>query len=427
MPTIRITVMGLGYVGLPLANLLAQKYSVVGFDIDSKRVAALKKCTDTTLEVSKESLERTAKNTLDDSLGLCCTDFLQDIAHCDYYIITVPTPVDSSKKPVLTPLLRASEMVGRFLKKGATVIYESTVYPGVTQEECVPVLQRVSGLVFNKDFFVGYSPERTNPGDKKNKVEQILKITSGSNKATAQRVDDLYKSIIKAGTYKAPSIRIAEAAKVIENAQRDMNIAFVNELAKIFNLLKIDTREVLKAAATKWNFLPFTPGLVGGHCIGVDPYYLARKAQKIGYNPELILTARRINDSMGFYVAERVLKLMIQKDIPIKSAALLVLGLAFKENCADFRNTKVADIVQKLKEFVPNITLYDPWVSPCEVQKAYGWEVQKTLENKTYDVIVLAVAHETFKHLNFKKLRKTKSVLYDVKSFLDKEQIDMNL
>lgn len=427
MANIKITVLGLGYVGLPLANLLAQKYNVMGFDKDSERITSLKKYKDTTLELSENALKKILKKSLNDAKGLFLTDDLENIKDSNYYIITVPTPINSHKKPVLTPLLEASKMVGKFLKKQDIVIYESTVYPGVTEEECVPVLEQESGLVFNKDFFVGYSPERINPADKKNKVEQILKITSGSDEKTAQKVNNLYKSIIKAGTYKAPNIKVAEAAKVIENAQRDINIAFVNELAKIFNLLKIDTSEVLKAAATKWNFLPFYPGLVGGHCIGVDPYYLARKAQKIGYNPSLILAARRINDSMGFYVAEQILKLMIQKEIPIKSAEILVLGFAFKENCNDFRNTKVADIIKKLKEFVPKMDLYDPWVCADSVKKTYGWQVQKKLQNKKYDVIVLAVAHDIFKNLDLKKIKKEKSAVYDVKSFFKKSQIDMHL
>lgn len=361
--------------------------------------------------------------------GLYCSSSLDDIKDCNIYIITVPTPVDKNNRPNLTPLYKASEMVGKVLQKNDIVIYESTVYPGVTEDECVPVLEKVSGLKFNQDFFVGYSPERINPGDKEHTVSKILKITSGSTPQAAEIIDSVYNSIIVAGTHKAPSIKVAEAAKVIENAQRDINIAFVNELAKIFNRLDIDTDDVLKAAGTKWNFLKFTPGLVGGHCIGVDPYYLAQKAQEVGYHPEIILAGRRLNDGMGEYIAHEVIRLMIKKDISVKGAKVLVLGITFKENCPDVRNTKVIDILNTLKGYQTNITIYDPWAEPAEVKHEYGWESINKIDDKNdeYDAIILAVAHNEFKGLDLSRLTKPNRVIYDVKGLLPANLIDARL
>ena len=370
----KIAVIGLGYVGLPLARLFATKYSVVGFDINTERVNELISGKDSTLEVSDEALQSVLIKEVSNKNGLLCSTSIEDIKDCNYYIITVPTPVDKNNRPVLTPLVKASEVVGSVLKKDDIVIYESTVYPGVTEDECVPVLEKTSSLKFNEDFFVGYSPERINPGDKKYTVENIIKVTSGSTKETAVFVDELYKSVVKAGTHLASSIKVAEASKVIENSQRDINIAFVNELAKIFSLMDINTNDVLEAAGTKWNFLPFKPGLVGGHCIGVDPYYLAQKAQEFGYHPGIILSGRRMNDQMGDYVASQVIKLMIDKGLKIKNAAVLILGLTFKENCPDFRNTKVIDVVRSLKEYSINVDVYDPWVDKEEVLDEYGIE-----------------------------------------------------
>jgi UDP-N-acetyl-D-galactosamine dehydrogenase len=416
----KIAVIGLGYVGLPLARLFATQYQVVGFDINKNRIAELTKGTDKTLEVSDEDLKAvlvTDFNT--NTKGLYCTDALQDVADCTYYIITVPTPVDKNNRPDLTPLYKASESVGSVLKKGDIVIYESTVYPGATEEECVPVLEKHSGLQFNKDFFAGYSPERINPGDKEHTIEKILKVTSGSTPEIGIQVDELYKSVITAGTHLAPTIQVAEAAKVIENAQRDINIAFVNELAKIFNLLDIDTHAVLAAAATKWNFLPFKPGLVGGHCIGVDPYYLAQKAQEAGYHPEIILAGRRLNDSMGEYVASQVVKLMIKKGIAINGAELLMLGITFKENCPDVRNTKIVDVVTVLKDYGIKITIYDPWANPAEVQHEYELKTTQELPNQKFDAIVLGVSHNEYLKLKLDSLRKDNSVLYDVKGILE--------
>ena len=416
----KIAVIGLGYVGLPLARLFATQYQVVGFDINKNRIAELTKGTDKTLEVPDEDLKAvlvTDFNT--NAKGLYCTDALQDVADCTYYIITVPTPVDKNNRPDLTPLYKASESVGSVLKKGDIVIYESTVYPGATEEECVPVLEKHSGLQFNKDFFAGYSPERINPGDKEHTIEKILKVTSGSTPEIGIQVDELYKSVITAGTHLAPTIQVAEAAKVIENAQRDINIAFVNELAKIFNLLNIDTHAVLAAAATKWNFLPFKPGLVGGHCIGVDPYYLAQKAQEAGYHPEIILAGRRMNDSMGHYVASEVIKLMLNHDLKIKGASLLVLGITFKENCPDVRNTKVVDVIQHLKGYGTSIDIYDPWASPEEVMREYGLVTIDSMPNKKYDAIVLTVAHQEFITLDLDVLKAdAAAVVYDVKGIL---------
>ncbi|MFK7049184.1 UDP-N-acetyl-D-glucosamine 6-dehydrogenase [Flavobacterium columnare] len=414
----KIGVIGLGYVGLPLARLLATKYDVVGYDINKTRVTELNEGKDSTLEVSPELLNAVLKSDNNDELGLFCASEIQEITTCNYYIVTVPTPVDKHNKPDLTPLYKASETVGKVLKKGDIVIYESTVYPGVTEEECVPILEKTSGLKFNQDFFAGYSPERINPGDKEHTVEKILKVTSGSTPEIGQKVDALYRSVITAGTHLAPTIKVAEAAKVIENSQRDINIAFVNELAKIFNLLNISTQDVLKAAGTKWNFLPFKPGLVGGHCIGVDPYYLAQKAQEKGYHPEIILAGRRLNDSMGEYIASQVIKLMIKKGISVNEAKVLMLGIAFKENCPDVRNTKIVDVITALKEYGVEIVIYDPWVSVAEVKHEYNLEALRELSSDKFDAIVLGVAHEQFLSLDFSSLQKEKSIIYDVKGIL---------
>jgi UDP-N-acetyl-D-galactosamine dehydrogenase len=423
----KIAVIGLGYVGLPLAVEFAKKYNVFGFDINARRIAELNDGHDRTLEISDELLQKVGKKD-GKHTGLHCSSNLKDIEDCNVYIVTVPTPVDKNNRPDLTPLYKASETVGKVLKKGDIVIYESTVYPGVTEEECVPVLEKISGLKFNLDFFAGYSPERINPGDKEHTVSKILKITSGSTPQAAEVIDQLYKSIITAGTHKATSIKVAEAAKVIENSQRDINIAFVNELAKIFNRLGIDTDEVLQAAGTKWNFLKFKPGLVGGHCIGVDPYYLAQKAQEAGYHPEIILAGRRLNDSMGEYIAHEVIKLMIKKDIPVKNANILVLGITFKENCPDVRNTRVVDILSTLKGYHVNITLCDPWAEPAEVKHEYGYDSVKELDNmNSYDAVILAVSHHQFVNLDIAALCKANRVVYDVKGVLPKELTDARL
>lgn len=416
----KIAIIGLGYVGLPLARLFATRYAVVGFDINEKRISELNSGFDNTLEIDSELLKSVLKLENSAGNGLFCTSNNTEIQDCNYYIVTVPTPVDKDKKPDLTPLYKASETVGKVIKKGDIIIYESTVYPGATEEECVPVLEKISGLKFNVDFFVGYSPERINPGDKEHTVEKILKITAGSTPEIGLKVNELYKSVITAGTHLAPTIKVAEAAKVIENSQRDINIAFVNELSKIFNLLEIDTQDVLEAAGTKWNFLPFKPGLVGGHCIGVDPYYLAQKAQQMGYNPEIILAGRRLNDSMGEYVASQVVKLMIKKNIPIKNAQLLILGIAFKENCPDVRNTKIVDVISSLKEYGINISIYDPWVNAAEVLNEYNLIATRNVPINKYDAIVLGVAHTEFMELDLKPLQKEINVLYDVKGVLGK-------
>ena len=417
--SIKIAVIGLGYVGLPLARLFATKYPVVGFDINQSRIDGLRSGTDSTLEVSDDVLQEVLVDNLTGiKNGLLCSSTLDDIADCNYYIVTVPTPVDKNNRPDLTPLYKSSETVGKVLKKGDIVVYESTVYPGVTEEECVPVLEKISGLKFNVDFFAGYSPERINPGDKEHTVEKILKVTAGSTPEIGQKVNDLYKSVIIAGTHLAPTIKVAEAAKVIENSQRDINIAFVNELAKIFNLMNIDTHAVLEAAGTKWNFLPFKPGLVGGHCIGVDPYYLAQRAQEFGYHPEIILAGRRLNDSMGEYVASQVVKLMIKKGITINCANLLMLGITFKENCPDVRNTKIVDVIAALADYGIKITIYDPWANPKEVKHEYGLETTTVLPNQKFDVVVLGVAHNKFLDLDFDSLQKENSILYDVKGIL---------
>jgi len=423
----KIATIGLGYVGLPLARLFATKYSVVGFDINSDRISELMSGVDSTLEVDNETLQSVLIGEGSDQIGLFCTNQLDEIKDCNYYIITVPTPVDKNNRPILTPLIKASKTVGSVLKKGDIVIYESTVYPGCTEEDCVPVLEKVSGLKFNTDFYAGYSPERINPGDKEHTVEKILKVTSGSTPEIGLKVDGLYKSVITAGTHLAPTIKVAEAAKVIENSQRDINIAFVNELAKIFNLMDINTHDVLEAASTKWNFLPFKPGLVGGHCIGVDPYYLAQKAQEFGYNPEIILAGRRMNDSMGSYVATQVIKSMIQKDINIKGANILVLGITFKENCPDVRNTKAVDVVADLKEYNTNVTIYDPWASIAEVKQEYGLEVVNEIPKNRFDAIVLTVAHNDFIDLNLEVLKKEHSIVYDVKNVIKEGHKDNGL
>lgn len=415
----KIAVIGLGYVGLPLARLFSTKYNVVGFDINQIRIKELQNGHDDTLEVEDEILKAVLKtNIQNNDNGLYCSFNIADIQDCNYYVVTVPTPVDKNNRPDLTPLYKASETVGKVLKKGDIVIYESTVYPGATEEECIPVLERVSGLIFNVDFFAGYSPERINPGDKEHTVDKILKVTAGSTPEIGQKVDLLYKSVITAGTHLAPTIKVAEAAKVIENSQRDINIAFVNELAKIFNLMNIDTNAVLEAAGTKWNFLPFKPGLVGGHCIGVDPYYLAQKAQELGYHPEIILAGRRLNDSMGEYVANQVVKLMIKKGINVNGANLLMLGITFKENCPDIRNTKIVDVINSLADYGISITIYDPWANSTEVKHEYGLESSKLLPNKKFDAIVLGVAHKEFSGINFEALKKENSLLFDVKGIL---------
>ena len=415
----KIAIIGLGYVGLPLARLFATQYDVIGFDINQDRINELNSGTDSTLEVDDATLQAVLKPAHTNGLGLYCSSDINDIASCNYYIVTVPTPVDKNNRPVLTPLYKSSETVGKVLSKGDVVIYESTVYPGVTEEECIPVLERVSGLTFNKDFYAGYSPERINPGDKEHTVEKILKVTSGSTPEIGKKIDALYASVITAGTHLAPTIKVAEAAKVIENSQRDINIAFVNELAKIFNLMGIDTHDVLEAAGTKWNFLPFKPGLVGGHCIGVDPYYLAQKAQELGYHPEIILAGRRLNDSMGSYVASEVIKLMLQNDVRVKGSRILLLGITFKENCPDVRNTKVVDVVYNLKEYGTEVVIYDPWASPEEVMHEYGLETHKSAPDNRYDAIVHAVAHKEFNKLDLETLKKENGVVYDVKGVLE--------
>ena len=446
----KIAVIGLGYVGLPLARLFATKFPVIGFDINKARIEELRQGHDSTLEVEDEILQsvllksnpivveqlngkvsETASssgnpypeqdlesNTIQAAKGLYVTYGLEEIADCNHYVITVPTPIDKNNRPDLTPLYKSSETVAKVLKKGDIVIYESTVYPGVTEDECVPVLEKHSGLKFNEDFFVGYSPERINPGDKEHTVEKILKVTAGSTPKTGEQVDALYKEVITAGTHLAPTIKVAEAAKVIENSQRDINIAFVNELAKIFNMMDIDTNHVLEAAATKWNFLPFKPGLVGGHCIGVDPYYLAQKAQEIGYHPEIILAGRRMNDSMGKHVASEVVKLMLKNELKIKGANILVLGITFKENCPDVRNTRVVDVVEELQSYGTNLTIYDPLANPEEVKHEYNLETTRELPNAKYDAVVLTVAHQEFLSLDLDPLKNNAAIVYDVKGVL---------
>lgn len=418
MNSTKIGIIGLGYVGLPLARLFATKYPVIGYDINKSRVKELQSGTDSTLEIEEVDLKGVLSTSNTMSKGLFCSSKIADIEDCNYYIVTVPTPIDKTNRPILQPLYDSSKTVGEVLKKGDVVIYESTVYPGVTEEECVPILENISGLKFNEDFYVGYSPERINPGDKEHTVEKILKVTSGSTPEIAVKIDLLYKSVITAGTHLAPTIKVAEAAKVIENSQRDINIAFVNELAKIFNLMNIDTQDVLAAAGTKWNFLPFKPGLVGGHCIGVDPYYLAQRAQEFGYHPEIILAGRRLNDSMGSYIASQVIKLMLKEDVQIKGSNILVLGITFKENCPDIRNTKVVDLIKHLKDYQTNVTVYDPLASPKEVKKEYQIETTQKLPTKKFDAIILAVSHQDFLEIKLQSLLKNKGVLYDVKGFI---------
>jgi UDP-N-acetyl-D-galactosamine dehydrogenase len=423
----KIAIIGLGYVGLPLAVEFGKKQHTVGFDINQDRVDELNNGHDRTLEISDEDLKATLTN-VSEIASFKCTTNINDIKDCNYYIVTVPTPTDKNNRPDLTPLYKASETVGKVLKKNDVVIYESTVYPGVTEDECVPVLEKISGLRFNIDFFAGYSPERINPGDKEHTVTKILKVTSGSTVEVAEKVDQLYRTIIIAGTHKASSIRVAEAAKVIENSQRDINIAFVNELAKIFNLLGIDTHDVLEAAGTKWNFLKFKPGLVGGHCIGVDPYYLAQKAQEAGYHPEIILAGRRLNDEMGKYVANETIKLMIKKDIKIKNANILILGFTFKEDCPDVRNTKVIDIIQELNTYEVNLTIVDPWASPAEVKHEYNLTTLNQIPSDIkFNAAILAVGHQEFKSKNIPSLLNVNHVIYDVKGLLDREIIDARL
>lgn len=422
MEQYKICVIGLGYVGLPLARLFSTKYKTVGFDLNSKRVNALMAGHDDTLEVSDELLQTAIKN------GFICTDKLEDIKDCNVYIVAVPTPVDANNRPDLRPLWGASETVGKVISKGDIVIYESTVYPGVTEEECLPVVERVSGLKFNVDFFAGYSPERINPGDKEHTVEKIKKVTSGSTPEIADIVDGLYNSVLINGTHKAPSIKVAEASKIIENSQRDVNIAFMNELSKIFNAMGIDTRDVIDAAASKWNFIKLNPGLVGGHCISVDPYYLIQKAQVYGVLPRIMSSARRLNDGMGDYVANQAIKHMNKKGIIVKDSQILILGITFKENCPDIRNTKVVDIYSTLSEYTQNITVYDPWANPQHVAHEYGIDVINTLpEDTKFDTIILAVAHNEFTQLNLCSLTKENAVIYDVKGVLDRNIIDGRL
>jgi len=424
----KIGIIGLGYVGLPLAVAFAEKYPVVGFDINQNRVNELLDGEDKTLEIESNQLQLVLRTDLTNGNGFFPTTNSTDLANCNIYIVTVPTPTDKHNRPVLTPMIKASESIAKFLNKGDIVIYESTVYPGVTEEEMVPVLERVSGLKFNEDFYCGYSPERINPGDKEHTVRKILKVTSGSTPEIADFIDGIYKSIITAGTHKASSIKVAEAAKVIENSQRDINIAFVNELSKIFNLMGIDTYEVLEAAGTKWNFLKFKPGLVGGHCIGVDPYYLAQKAQEVGYHPEIILAGRRLNDSMGKYVATEVVKLMMRKDLKVPDSKVLILGFTFKEDCPDFRNTRVIDIYNELISFDVNVDVHDPWVNSEDVKHEFGIDILEQIpEDSKYSAVVLAVAHEKFLGLSIRNLVSNFGVIFDVKAILPKFLVDARL
>ena len=422
MKDIRICVIGLGYVGLPLARLFSTKYPTVGFDMSQRRVDALMAGHDATLEVADDLLQDAINNH-----GFICTTDLEKIRDCNFYVVAVPTPVDENNNPDLSPLYGASTTVGKVISKDDIVVYESTVYPGVTEDECIPVVEKVSGLKLNVDFFAGYSPERINPGDKQHTVEHIKKVTSGSTPEIGKLVNEVYASVITAGTHLAPTIKVAEAAKVIENSQRDINIAFVNELSKIFNKMGIDTHDVLEAASTKWNFLPFKPGLVGGHCIGVDPYYLAQCAQRHGYNPEIILAGRRMNDGMGEYVANETVKLMLKKGIQVLGSKILILGFTFKENCPDVRNTKVIDIYKALQEYNLDITVYDPWANPEIVMHEYGIEVVNELPTEQADAAILAVAHKKFDGLDVPALLKAKHVIFDVKGILDKAIVDGRL
>lgn len=422
MKETKICVIGLGYVGLPLARLFSTKYKTVGFDMNAKRCEALMAGHDATLEVSDELLQDAINNH-----GFVCTSDIEQIRDCNFYVVAVPTPVDENNNPDLTPLYGASTTVGKVISRGDVVVYESTVYPGVTEDECIPVVEKVSGMKFNEDFFAGYSPERINPGDKLHTVEKIKKVTSGSTPEIGKYVDEVYSSVITAGTHLAPTMKVAEAAKVIENSQRDINIAFVNELSKIFNKMGIDTLDVLEAAGTKWNFLPFRPGLVGGHCIGVDPYYLAQCAQRHGYNPEIILAGRRMNDGMGAYVASEVVKLMLKKGIQVLQSNIIILGFTFKENCPDVRNTKVIDIYRALKEYNVNITVYDPWANPAIAEHEYCIEVVNELPTEKFDAAIAAVAHKEFAGLQVPALLKENHVIFDVKGTLDKALIDGRL
>ena len=417
----KICVIGLGYVGLPLARLFSTKYKTIGFDMNPKRVEALMAGHDATLEVSDELLQSAIAN------GFRCTANIEDIRDCNFYVVAVPTPVDENNTPDLTPLYGASTTVGKVISKGDIVVYESTVYPGVTEDECIPVVEKVSGLKFNVDFFAGYSPERINPGDKLHTVEKIKKVTSGSTPESGRIVNEIYASVITAGTHLAPTMKVAEAAKVIENSQRDINIAFVNELSKIFAKMGINTHDVLEAASTKWNFLPFKPGLVGGHCIGVDPYYLAQCAQRHGYNPEIILAGRRMNDGMGEYVANEVVKLMLKKGIQVLNSNILLLGFTFKENCPDVRNTKVIDIYRTLQEYNVNITVYDPWANPAIAKREYSIDIVNELPTAKFDSAIMAVAHNEFSELNIDSLLKERHVIYDVKGFMTKALVDGRL
>lgn len=421
----KIAIIGLGYVGLPLAVEFAKKFEVLGFDINESRINTLKQGHDTTLEVSDDDLQSVLQSKSKFGLELSYDE--NSIAESNIYIVTVPTPVDNNNRPILTPLIKSSETIGKVLKKGDIVVYESTVYPGVTEDECVPILEKYSNLKFNKDFYCGYSPERINPGDKKHTVADIKKVTSGSTPEIGIKINNLYAEVIKAGTHLAPNIRVAEAAKVIENAQRDINIAFVNELAKIFNRLDIDTHDVLEAAGTKWNFLHFKPGLVGGHCIGVDPYYLAQKAQEVGYHPEIILAGRRLNDGMGEYVGGEILKMMVKNDITIKGAKVLMLGITFKENCPDIRNTKAIDVYNSLMDFKMEVDVYDTWANPEEVLKEYGIDIIEKPVEKGYDAIIHVVAHKDFSSLNLRNLKKDNAIVYDVKGTLSTNQVDKRL
>jgi UDP-N-acetyl-D-glucosamine/UDP-N-acetyl-D-galactosamine dehydrogenase len=425
----KIAIIGLGYVGLPLAVEFAKQFFVVGFDINKQRISELNSGLDKTLEVENDNLKSVLTTDLNATKGLYITDNLQALTSTNIYIITVPTPTDALNKPVFTPLIKASETVGKAMSKGDIVVYESTVYPGATEDICIPVVEKTSGLKYNVDFYAGYSPERINPGDKKHTVTKILKVTSGSTPEVAEKVDQLYKKVITAGTHLAPSIKVAEAAKVIENSQRDINIAFVNELSKIFRLLDIDTKAVLEAAGTKWNFLKFTPGLVGGHCIGVDPYYLAQKAIESGYNPEIILAGRKMNDSMGSYVATETVKMMINKGARIKGSKALVLGITFKENCPDIRNSRVIDIIEELESYQVNVDVYDPWASKEEVKHEYGFDLITEFSSldSDYDAIILAVSHKEFLKLELNKLKSQSGVIFDVKSLLPSDTVDARL
>lgn len=418
----KICVIGLGYVGLPLARLFSTKYKTIGFDMNQRRVDALMAGHDATLEVSDDLLQDAINNHY-----FKCTANIDEIRDCNFYIVAVPTPIDKDNNPDLTPLVGASTTVGKVISKGNIVVYESTVYPGVTEDDCIPVVEKVSGLKYNIDFFAGYSPERINPGDRQHTVEHIKKVTSGSTPEIGKKINEIYSSVITAGTHLAPTIKVAEAAKVIENSQRDINIAFVNELSKIFNRMGINTQDVLEAAGTKWNFLPFRPGLVGGHCIGVDPYYLAQCALRYGYNPEIILAGRRMNDGMGAYVAESVIKLMLKKGIQVLKSDILILGFTFKENCPDCRNTKIMDIVNALREYNLNLTIYDPWVNPTVAMHEYGVEITNELPKEKFDAVILGVAHNEFKTLDVPVLGKENSVVYDVKWLLPTDQPDGRL